>query len=175
VYSSQRFIRWGSESLVLQSPLSADEAVERLEANLETSVRFTSKCFFSGEVQGSTFTLAEAIHFGKRDTGIRIYGEIVAMPIGSEIVVHIRPLVPDVLSWLLLLVLGTTGLGYLSYLIFLGQYPMSALIFPLILFGVFGIVIYSSLSDPTPPYANIKAHLRELFMVTAPTKTLDYW
>lgn len=172
--NSQRFLRWHGEMIVFSSPLSREEAVKRLHASLETSLRLSPTFFFSGEVHDSTFTLRETVHFGKRNTGIRITGEIVSVPTGSEISVHIRPLVPDAISRLLLLMLVATGLGYLSYLIVLGHYPVSCLIIPLILVGVFGIVLSSSHSDSPPPYANIEAHLRQIFMVTAPTKRLPY-
>lgn len=170
--SSQRFVNWRGELLILQSPLSPDEAVEHLKRNIETSYRLGPTFFFSGEVQGYTFTLVETIHFGKRDTGIRMFGEIAAMDTGSEISIRIQPLVPAFVLWVLLIVFGAIGFAYLSCLIFLGQYPVSCLIVPSILVGVFGLVLYSSLSDSTPAYANIESHLRQIFMVTAPTRRL---
>jgi hypothetical protein len=174
---SELAVLLGPELLVLQSPLSPDEAIKRLQLHVEpstvTTFRFSPGPFlFCGEVRDYQFSLTETVHFGKRSSGIQIVGSITGTATGSEIFLRIRSAIPEFLILGLFLVLGVVGLGWLLYSVLIGLYPLSCLIIPSILALVFGIVIYSSFSDPTPSHSNLEDHFRRIFLVTAPTRRL---
>lgn len=175
VHTFQRLVFRRGELLVLCTGLSPGEAVARLQTYVEPpdffiKNRFPTSYLFVGEVREHSFVLTEISAFGRRGSGTEIIGELTETATGSEITIRIRPLLVEWLIGLIVLMTGSIGLGWFTYLVLRGHYAVSCLVAPAILLGVLVTIMRSFADEPTPAYATLEDHFRRIFLVTAPTR-----
>lgn len=173
----QRFISNQHEILVFTSPLPPDAIVERLQQHVVPPIWspadiFQETALFRGYVDNRHFTLVENDTLGRRSSGDIIDGEVIPLPVGSQVTITIRPnLAGFVLLGVFFLILGA-GFLFLLYYIIVGVLSVTCLI-PLAIIVGTHIIVSRALNDgPSLPYINIEAHFRHIFQASTPAQRL---
>jgi hypothetical protein len=155
-------------TLLLHSPLTPDEAVQRLSRYVESptfslSSLLPSRSLFVGQITNYTFQLSKISEFGKRGSGIQIEGHITPAAAGSEIVITIKPLLGEyLLVFIFTPIIVAIPLLFIYWTI-TGQVPPTCGLLPAVVLGLAVWIGRAIRSGESADEVNTKAHLRAIF------------